>query len=344
MTFGNFRYYAGGDIENNQEDQIRLLLNNGNNAAGRVLAMKASHHGADTATSRGFVNRLRPAAAVISCGTRNQYGHPDPETINVLDGYPALPIPHAATPPPDMPVANYLTGYQYIAPGAPPLPPPPPIPVSRGGAMSSTSGNPMVAPRTPGHVVVNVSAAQSLAPVQGQVYLAVRAATQAAREAPGLAGALAAGAAGPMATATAEVALVHGAGPAASSVITQAGGPAGAAAAALAAANGPIPVGVAAAMAIAVTTAALGVVPPAAPSVAAAAGAAAATYHGGGTNAAAQAAVLGALGFAGLAAPAPRPSPPPWVLPAPGPGLFDVNFYDRAVPRTGQPPAQMNAR
>ena len=329
MTFGNFRYYAGGDIENNQEDQIRLLLNNGNNAAGRVLAMKASHHGADTATSRGFVNRLRPAAAVISCGTRNQYGHPDPETINVLDGYPALPIPHAATPPPDMPVANYLTGYQYIAPGAPPLPPPPPIPVSRGGAMSSTSGNPMVAPRTPGHVVVNVSAAQSLAPVQGQVYLAVRAATQAAREAPGLAGALAAGAAGPMATATAEVALVHGAGPAASSVITQAGGPAGAAAAALAAANGPIPVGVAAAMATAVTVAAAA----AAPSVAAAAGAAAGTYHGGGTNAAAQAAVQNALAAAGLAAPAPAAVAAAMALPpAAGPGLFDVNFYDRAVP------------
>jgi hypothetical protein len=69
VTFGNFRYYVGGDIETAQENSIQLLLNNTGDAAGRVLAMKTSHHGANTATARGFVDQLRPSAAFISCGT-----------------------------------------------------------------------------------------------------------------------------------------------------------------------------------------------------------------------------------------------------------------------------------
>ena len=321
VTFGNFRYYCGGDIETAQENHIQTLLNNANNAAGRVLAMKTSHHGANTATSRPFVNRMRPELAILSCGTGNQYAHPAQETVNILDGYPGLAAPHAAAPPqpPDMPVASYLTGYQLAGPP----------PQSFGGDMSLTAGDPNAWPLTHGHIRLTVSAAQSGTPVQGQTYRAVAAATRAGLTAAGAAGAIGAGAAAPIGIAAAEEAMIHGPGPAAQLVITQAGGPAAAGAAALAAANGAIAAGnPAIMMASAVTLAALNNGAPAAR--AAGAGAAAGAYYGGGTNPAVQGAVGGALVTAGLAAAAALPIAVASTagLPNPAPTFCTVNFYD----------------
>src|SRR5262249_1576601 len=67
VRFGNFRYFIGGDIETLQETTIATYLNQPNTVAGRVHVIKASHHGSDTSTSRAFVDRMRPEAAVISC-------------------------------------------------------------------------------------------------------------------------------------------------------------------------------------------------------------------------------------------------------------------------------------
>jgi hypothetical protein len=293
LTFGNFRYYVGGDIETAQENSIRLLLNNADDAAGRVLAMKASHHGANTATSRGFVDRLRPSAAFISCGTGNQYAHPAQQTINVLDGYPPFPGPHAPIPPqpPNRPIDHYLTGYQ--AAGPPPL--------TFGGDESMTAGDPNAGPPIRGHIRVTVNAAQAAAPVEGQLYVAVQTAVEAALTAPGVVGAMAVLVAVPIADAAAEEALSFGPGPAAHQVITQAGGPAAAGMAADLAANGVIPPGAPATMmAQVVTAAALGAGATAAD--AAGAGAAAGTYYGRGTAVAVQQAVTRAVQVAGLGA------------------------------------------
>ncbi|MDL1967603.1 MAG: hypothetical protein LWW97_03410 [Deltaproteobacteria bacterium] len=91
IQFNNFKYYVGGDIESNQEDGndknngIMHFLNPDNNsAAGRVLAMKISHHGSNRSTSADFVNRLRPSAAFISCGINNSFGHPDQKVLDNL--------------------------------------------------------------------------------------------------------------------------------------------------------------------------------------------------------------------------------------------------------------------
>jgi hypothetical protein len=205
VTFGQFRYYIGGDIETPQETLIQAYLNPAANAAGRVAAFKTSHHGANTATARGFVDQLRPDAAVISCGTRNRYRpnpHPAQETVNVLDGFPANPTGvnpaprHPAVPPaipPSRPVRNYLTGYQTTAP---------PPPASRGGDASVTAGGPNANPPEPGHIVVTVSADQSAADPRGRLYLGVLAAAQEAATTAGMTPQLA----GP-AAAAAEAAL-----------------------------------------------------------------------------------------------------------------------------------------
>jgi len=326
VTFGNFRYYVAGDIETPQENQIQLLLNNANNAAGRVLAFKTSHHGANTATSRAFVDQLRPDAAVLSCGTGNPHNHPAQQTINVLDGYPAFPGAHGPVPPPppNRPVDNYLTGYQLAGP--PPL--------SYGGDVSITAGDPNAGPPPIfGDIVMTVSNAQSGAAVEGGVYNAARIAANGALTTLGVAGVMAAAAAGLVADAAGEAALSSGSGTTANVVVVQAGQPAGAGIAADLAANGALPAGdPASVMAAAVAAAALGAGATAA--VAAGAGAAAGAYHGGSTRTAVRRAVRSALGAVGMGAPAAaaRGTAVGLLMPAPSPSQFRVRFYDLGNP------------
>jgi hypothetical protein len=331
VTFGNFRYYAGGDIETPQENSIQTLLNNANNAAGRVLAFKTSHHGAATATAPGFVDRLRPSAAFISSGTANQHNHPFPQVINTLDGYARLLALHPPAPPPPVarPVKQYLTGYGTVGP---------PV-TTYGGDASMTAGRPV--PRVHGDIVLTVDAAQSAAPVQGQLFAAVQAAVLTALTTPGLGGVMLAAAAAPIAAAAAENAMVQGPADTASWLITQGGGPAAAGVAALNAANGPLPGGAPAiAMAAVVSMAARLAGAPTA--WAAAAGAAAGTCTGDGTVLSVHGAVAGALvganlpgGFAaalpfgaaavvGLAPPVQFTVRLWWLLRAAGPGNVSV--------------------
>lgn len=86
IKFNNFRYYLGGDIETTQEEQIAKYLNPNDDEAGRVHAMKVSHHGSDRSTSASFVNRLRPSAAFISCGYGNSFQHPRQIVLDNLEG------------------------------------------------------------------------------------------------------------------------------------------------------------------------------------------------------------------------------------------------------------------
>ena len=46
--------------------------------------LKAAHHGSRYASSEAFLKTASPKMAVISCGTRNRYGHPAPETVDRL--------------------------------------------------------------------------------------------------------------------------------------------------------------------------------------------------------------------------------------------------------------------
>ena len=50
----------------------------------RSQLAKAGHHGSRTATSEEWLQAVHPALVVISCGRRNKYGHPAPETMDRL--------------------------------------------------------------------------------------------------------------------------------------------------------------------------------------------------------------------------------------------------------------------
>ncbi|MFY9550434.1 MAG: DNA internalization-related competence protein ComEC/Rec2, partial [Thermoanaerobaculia bacterium] len=49
-----------------------------------VDVLKVGHHGSRTASSPAFVEALCPRVALLSCGRRNRYGHPAPQTLATL--------------------------------------------------------------------------------------------------------------------------------------------------------------------------------------------------------------------------------------------------------------------
>jgi hypothetical protein len=131
VTFRNFRYYVAGDLETTQELQLSPYLNATDTIANRVHAMKTSHHGANTASDQTFIDRLRPEAAFISCGTENRYNHPHQDTVDALD--------HNN-------ITYYLTGPSTRTPTV-------------LGANALIAGD--VANNLRGHIVLNVSNAQA---------------------------------------------------------------------------------------------------------------------------------------------------------------------------------------
>lgn len=108
FTFGtgSFEILAPSEIDQNDSNNnsVAIKLTNGNNSfiftgdaeSSSESAMCASginldcdvlvpgHHGSATATSWEFLESTVPEYAVISCGTDNQYGHPDKDTMDKL--------------------------------------------------------------------------------------------------------------------------------------------------------------------------------------------------------------------------------------------------------------------
>jgi competence protein ComEC len=50
-----------------------------------VDALKVGHHGSRTATTPELLDAVRPRLALVSCGRRNRFGHPAPETLSTLE-------------------------------------------------------------------------------------------------------------------------------------------------------------------------------------------------------------------------------------------------------------------
>jgi competence protein ComEC len=77
IRYGGFRALLTGDAPAWVEE--RLVARYGATLRSQVL--KAGHHGSRTSTSDAFLASVQPQLTVLSCGRRNRYGHPAPETV-----------------------------------------------------------------------------------------------------------------------------------------------------------------------------------------------------------------------------------------------------------------------
>lgn len=79
LDYGSFSMLLPGDAE--EQTEHRMVTKDLNLQAG---ILKVAHHGSKYATSNDFLNRVKPAIAVISCGEWNRYGHPSQPVLDRL--------------------------------------------------------------------------------------------------------------------------------------------------------------------------------------------------------------------------------------------------------------------
>ena len=54
--------------------------------------LKVAHHGSSSSSTDDFIKETSPSIAAISCGYKNQYGHPHKSTLDTLKKYGAKTI------------------------------------------------------------------------------------------------------------------------------------------------------------------------------------------------------------------------------------------------------------
>ncbi|AFE08399.1 metallo-beta-lactamase family protein [Corallococcus coralloides DSM 2259] len=79
LTYGKTAFLFTGDSEPPTEE---LLVRKPVDLTATVL--KVAHHGGKHSSTAAFLERVKPQAAVISCGVGNDYGHPSPEVLGRL--------------------------------------------------------------------------------------------------------------------------------------------------------------------------------------------------------------------------------------------------------------------
>lgn len=80
ISFSNTSFLFTGDAEVSTETTI---ISENNNLKSNII--KIGHHGSSTSTSPDFLNSVDPSVAIISVGKNNTYGHPDSDTLSLLN-------------------------------------------------------------------------------------------------------------------------------------------------------------------------------------------------------------------------------------------------------------------
>jgi competence protein ComEC len=79
LDYGSFSMLLAGDAEDQTEHR---LLTKELDLQTRVL--KVPHHGSKYASSKDFLERVKPEVAIVSCGAWNRYGHPAQAVLDRL--------------------------------------------------------------------------------------------------------------------------------------------------------------------------------------------------------------------------------------------------------------------
>ncbi len=83
LVYGEVSFLLAADIE--EEAELELAASGANL---RSSALKVAHHGSRTSTTSAFLRTVNPAAAVVSVGADNRFGHPHADVIARLDEMP----------------------------------------------------------------------------------------------------------------------------------------------------------------------------------------------------------------------------------------------------------------
>ena len=79
LDYGTFSMLFAGDAE--EQTEHRLLTKE---LDLQTKVIKISHHGSKYASSKDFLNRVKPEVAIVSCGAWNRYGHPAQAVLDRL--------------------------------------------------------------------------------------------------------------------------------------------------------------------------------------------------------------------------------------------------------------------
>lgn len=80
LNYKNKSFLFTGDCEKSNEYDMINSFNLEN-----IDFLKVAHHGSSSSSSPEFINEVSPDVAVISCGYKNQYGHPHQSTLDTLN-------------------------------------------------------------------------------------------------------------------------------------------------------------------------------------------------------------------------------------------------------------------
>lgn len=84
LQYKDIVYHFPGDSEKQAEEHM-LKMNPENLFPCTVY--KVAHHGSKTSSDPAYLNKLKPALSVISCGKNNKFKHPSPGTVQNLQYY-----------------------------------------------------------------------------------------------------------------------------------------------------------------------------------------------------------------------------------------------------------------
>jgi competence protein ComEC len=76
VRIGEVSIVLPGDVGREGEAAIRPRLE-----PGRLVVLKAPHHGSATSSTPALLDSLRPAAVIVSAGRDNRFGHPHPDVV-----------------------------------------------------------------------------------------------------------------------------------------------------------------------------------------------------------------------------------------------------------------------
>ncbi len=88
LTYGEATMLFMADVSSKVETKLLTL----EGEALDVDLLKVGHHGSRTSTSDAFVKAVTPAAAIISVGADNNYGHPTSDVVSTLTKNAATPL------------------------------------------------------------------------------------------------------------------------------------------------------------------------------------------------------------------------------------------------------------